>query len=85
MTPLARFTLTVDAYQINIDDRITLTGLLSSAGVRQILRNNGFSGNQYVRFFANAIDTRTRGIDAVANYTFTGQFRAGASQRGLQL
>jgi iron complex outermembrane receptor protein len=83
MTPLARFTLTVDAYQINIDDRITLTGLLSSAGVRQILRNNGFSGNQYVRFFANAIDTRTRGIDAVANYTFSlgnfGQVRASAA------
>jgi iron complex outermembrane receptor protein len=51
--------------------------------VRQILRNNGFSGNQYVRFFANAIDTRTRGIDAVANYTFSlgnfGQVRASAA------
>ncbi|WP_232495326.1 TonB-dependent receptor plug domain-containing protein [Novosphingobium kaempferiae] len=83
MTPLAGFTLTVDAYQINIDDRITLTGLLSSAGVRQILRNNGFSGDQYVRFFANAIDTRTRGIDAVANYSFSlgdfGQVRASAA------
>ncbi|WP_043606510.1 TonB-dependent receptor plug domain-containing protein [Novosphingobium sp. Rr 2-17] len=83
LTPLAGFTLTVDAYQINIDDRITLTGLLSSAGVRQILRDNGFSGDQYVRFFANAIDTRTRGIDAVANYSFTlgdfGQIRASAA------
>jgi len=83
LTPLAGFTLTVDAYQINIDDRITLTGLLSSAGVRQILRDNGFSGDQYVRFFANAIDTRTRGIDAVANYSFTlgdfGNVRASAA------
>jgi len=83
LNPLAGFTLTVDAYQINIDNRITLTGLLSSAGVRQILVNNGFSGDQYVRFFANAIDTRTRGIDAVAAYGFSagdiGRFRATAA------
>lgn len=70
LTPLAGLSLTVDAYQIDIDDRITLTGLLSSSGVRAILRANGFSGDQYVRFFTNAIDTRTRGIDVVGSYNF---------------
>lgn len=68
LTPLAGLSVTVDAYQIDIDDRITLTGLLSSAGVRAILRANGFSGDQYVRFFTNAIDTRTRGLDIVGAY-----------------
>lgn len=80
MTPVPSLSLTVDAYQIDIDDRITLTGLLSSAGVRAILRANGFSGDQFVRFFTNAIDTRTRGIDVVGSYSFTpgdfGRFRA---------
>lgn len=68
LTPLSGLSVTVDAYQIDIDDRITLTGLLSSAGVRAILRANGFSGDQYVRFFTNAIDTRTRGLDIVGAY-----------------
>lgn len=68
LTPVAGLSVTADAYQIDIDDRITLTGLLSSAGVRTILRANGFSGDQFVRFFTNAIDTRTRGVDVVASY-----------------
>lgn len=69
LTPMSTLSLTVDAYQIDLDDRITLTGLLSSAGVRAILIANGFSGNQFVRFFTNAIDTRTRGVDVVGSYT----------------
>lgn len=80
LTPTRALSLTVDAYQIDIDNRITLTGLLSSAGVRAILRANGFSGEQYVRFFTNAIDTRTRGIDVVGSYSFDlskfGKFRS---------
>jgi iron complex outermembrane receptor protein len=83
LTPARGLSISVDAYQIDIDDRITLTGLLSSPGVRAILRANGFSGDQYVRFFTNAIDTRTRGIDVVGAYNFTlaslGQFRATAA------
>src|SRR3546814_10754622 len=62
--------LSVDAYQIDLDNRITLTGLLSGAGIRNILVANGFSGDQSVRFFTNAVDTRTRGIDAVGTYAF---------------
>src|SRR3546814_13564610 len=62
--------LSVDAYQIDLDDRITLTGLLSGAGIRNILVANGFSGDQSVRFFTNAVDTRTRGIDVVGTYAF---------------
>ena len=70
LTPAAGLSLSVDAYQIDLDDRITLTGLLSGAGIRNILVANGFSGDQSVRFFTNAVDTRTRGIDVVGTYAF---------------
>ncbi|MGQ2940214.1 MAG: hypothetical protein ACT6QN_16785, partial [Aeromicrobium sp.] len=66
----AGLSLSVDAYQIDLDDRITLTGLLSGTGIRNILIANGFSGDQSVRFFTNAVDTRTRGVDVVGTYAF---------------
>lgn len=70
LTPTAGLSLSVDAYQIDLDNRITLTGLLSGPGIRNILLTNGFSGDQSVRFFTNAVDTRTRGIDVVGTYAF---------------
>ncbi|MCB2407337.1 TonB-dependent receptor [Hymenobacter lucidus] len=59
-------TLTVDAYQIDIRDRIVLSSQFSRANatVATIL---GTLPVSQVQFFANAIDTRTRGIDVVAN------------------
>lgn len=59
-----QFTITVDAYLINIKDRILYSGAFSRAVL-------GFGANDYpginnVRFFANAADTRTKGIDIVA-------------------
>ncbi|MFC6222691.1 TonB-dependent receptor domain-containing protein [Hymenobacter artigasi] len=59
-------TLTVDAYQIDIDDRI----VLSSAFTRTNTIVNTILGTQpvsRVQFFANAVNTRTQGIDIVAN------------------
>ena len=59
-------TLTVDAYQIDITDRI----VLSSAFARTSPTVNTILGTlpvSRVQFFANAVDTRTRGIDIVAN------------------
>jgi iron complex outermembrane recepter protein len=57
--------LTVDAYQIAIKDRIVYSGAFS----RGIL---GFAATDYlgvnnVNFFANAANTKTQGIDIVAN------------------
>jgi iron complex outermembrane receptor protein len=68
LTPAPNLSLAVDAYHIDVDDRITLTGLLSGTGIRNILIANGFSGEQSVRFFTNAVDSRTRGIDVVATH-----------------
>ena len=58
------FTLTVDAYQINISDRIVYSGSFTRAQL-------GFTAADYlgvnlVRFFANAVNTKTQGIDIVA-------------------
>ncbi|WP_211363927.1 TonB-dependent receptor plug domain-containing protein [Sphingobium limneticum] len=64
----SRLNLSVDAYQIKLDDRIAQTGYLTGAGVSAILVANGFDPNYSVRYFANAIDTRTRGVEAVLNY-----------------
>jgi len=61
-------TLTVDAYKIDIKDRIVYSGAFS----RSLL---GFSATEYlgvnnVNFFANAANTRTTGIDIVAHSRF---------------
>jgi iron complex outermembrane receptor protein len=57
--------LTVDAYQIKIDDRIVLSENLTQANVRQFLAQQGFVGIGGGRFFINGVDTTTRGVDAV--------------------
>jgi iron complex outermembrane receptor protein len=80
--------LTVDAYQIRIDDRIVKTEFLGTSAnggtaIRDILLANGTSGVDSAQFFTNAIDTRTRGIDAVAEYNLRtgnlGSFRLSAA------
>lgn len=60
--------LTLDWYRINIDDRIVLSESLSGPAVVQILNDAGISGVQQVRYFTNAIDTRTQGVDLTASY-----------------
>ncbi len=66
-TPFPGATLSIDAYQIKLEDRIALTSFLSGTAVNAILAANGFQPYS-VRYFTNAIDTRTRGIDVVATY-----------------
>lgn len=86
------FRLTVDAYQIRIEDRIVKTEILNSAEatriltgpqVTAILAQRGVPGISSGQFFINGVDTRTRGIDVVSEYTLrtasAGQFRFGAA------
>jgi iron complex outermembrane receptor protein len=65
MEPARNLSLTVDAYQIDIDDRIVLSENFTGAAVAALLQPFGATGGRY---FTNAIDTRTRGLDVVANY-----------------
>jgi iron complex outermembrane receptor protein len=75
-----RATLTIDAYQIGIRDRVvgsgtlygTYGGVVRSQAVNaaivangNVLENVPFSG---INLFSNGIDTRTRGIDMVLNF-----------------
>ena len=60
--------VTVDAYQIDIDDRIVTSGRFSNTipALAQFFAGTNVTEAQ---FFTNAIDTRTRGLDMVATST----------------
>ncbi|USS53527.1 TonB-dependent receptor plug domain-containing protein [Pseudomonas kermanshahensis] len=66
--PLPQASVTLDAYQIEIRDRIALTGFLYGNGVDQQLVANGYKPGYRVKYFTNAADTTTRGVDLVADY-----------------
>ncbi len=73
--PLPQASVTLDAYQIEIRDRIALTGFLYGNGVDQQLVANGFKPGYRIKYFTNAADTTTRGVDLVADYRVDyGQF-----------
>lgn len=70
-----RLNVTLDVYQVQIDDRIVVTENLGAFGtaaqnaaVRAILTAAGFPTVTAARFFINGVDTRTRGIDFVTTY-----------------
>jgi len=67
--PLDRLRLTLDAYQIEVKDRILQTTLLSGSTVSSILVANGFTAGQSAQYYTNAADTVTRGVDLVGEYT----------------
>jgi iron complex outermembrane receptor protein len=67
--PFSGFEFTVDGYQIDIDNRIILTNNFTgatSAAIKAILDS---AGANTANFFTNAIDTRARGVEAVASYS----------------
>ena len=66
--PTENLSLTADGYFIRIDGRIVLTSTFSTANatVAQILAP--FPGVSQAQFFANAVDTDTKGADLVADY-----------------
>jgi iron complex outermembrane receptor protein len=77
---LNHFTATIDAYRIDIKNRVTLTGFFDFAsinstntvvkGAAQLVKGLlvNYPDVNSAQFFANSIDTRTQGIDIVLNY-----------------
>ena len=63
-----RASLTIDAYRIELDNRIVLSENLTSVAVRNFLTAQGFVGIGGGRFFINGVDTVTKGVDVVFNY-----------------
>lgn len=71
MQPIDRLYVTLDAYQIEIDDRIVLSSNLKvgdNQEAQDLLAALGINGVTALRYFNNAIDTRTRGVDLVGSY-----------------
>jgi iron complex outermembrane receptor protein len=62
-----KFFMTVDAYQIDIKDRIVISAQLDATSAALAPTFSG-SGYALVQFFSNAIDTRTKGLDVVTTY-----------------
>ena len=66
--------ITLDGYHLQLKDRIVKTEFLGTANnggaaVGGILNAAGISGVDSAQYFTNAIDTRTEGVDLVAEYT----------------
>ena len=61
-----RLTATLDAFQIDIKDRIAITDGILVASYPAVAAL--FPGVREIRFFTNQIDTRTRGADLVLTY-----------------
>ncbi len=66
--PIPALSVSADYYKIDIADRVVLSENLTQTAVRDFLAANGEPGIGGGRFFTNAIDTRTTGVDVVANY-----------------
>ncbi|MSU22659.1 MAG: TonB-dependent receptor [Opitutus sp.] len=62
------FSASVDYYQIKIDDRIVLSAQWTDAAVVQFFENQGLPGVGGGRYFTNAVDTKTEGVDFNARY-----------------
>jgi len=67
-TPTQSFDFSADYYNIKIDDRIVFSGNFTGGAITTLLQPLGATG---ARFFTNAINTRTTGVDFVAKYTAT--------------
>ncbi|MBB6599973.1 TonB-dependent receptor [Luteimonas sp. MC1825] len=72
LQPIDRLYITIDAYRIKLEDRITLSENLGTnparPEIREFLNANGFPGVGGGRYFTNAIDTTTDGIDVIGTY-----------------
>ncbi|KAF1719748.1 TonB-dependent receptor plug domain-containing protein [Pseudoxanthomonas wuyuanensis] len=70
LTPMENLYVTIDGYRIKVKDRITLSENLISAPVREYLNENGFPTVSGGRYFTNALDTTTTGVDIIGTYTW---------------
>jgi len=73
--PMSNLSLSLDVYNVKVDDRVLFTGEIGyidgSVGdpqnpVEQILEDNSITS---LKFFVNAVNTSTTGVDFVANYS----------------
>lgn len=68
LTPFDSLSLAIDAYHIEIEDRIALSENLQGSAVRAILLANGVTNAAVARFFTNAADTTSNGFEATLRW-----------------
>ena len=66
--PLPNASVTLDAYRINIDNRITLSDQLPASVVSPIFAGTPYANIQSAAFYTNVADTRTDGVELTGNY-----------------
>ncbi|MBO9546322.1 MAG: TonB-dependent receptor [Caulobacter sp.] len=67
--PISRMNVTLDVYQIKIDNRILQSGTLGpNTAVSTALASQGLNPQQAAFYYGNFADTKTRGIDFVVDY-----------------
>lgn len=67
-TPSNGLYATLDFYQINLNNRIVLSGNLLGPAVANYLTSVGIPQVSGGQFFTNGVDTRTRGVDLIGTY-----------------
>lgn len=71
-SPIDNLSITVDGYLINVDDRIVLTGAFGNdefgEPIPELVELFKQVGATSGRFFTNAVDTKTKGIDVIVTY-----------------
>lgn len=77
--------VSLDLYQIDIDDRVVLSNWLSGAGVVDRLAEQGITGVQAARYLLNGADTRTRGADLAGRYIWDSRWGPIELGAGLNL
>ncbi|USX29053.1 TonB-dependent receptor [Oxalobacteraceae bacterium OTU3CINTB1] len=69
LKPADNINITLDGYQVKVKDRIIRTGYMFGPAFAPTLVAGGLTGTEWVQYFANGVDTRTRGADLVADIT----------------
>jgi iron complex outermembrane recepter protein len=67
--PTSSLTLTIDGYYVKIKDRIVLTGDFSRGNAPELTADLDAFNVSKVKFFTNALDTKTYGLDAVVTWS----------------
>ena len=79
-SPVDGLHLSIDAFRILIDNRITLSERFDLTGLSAAQKAAlGLATYDAINFFTNAVDLKSRGVEAVADY----RFAVGASKVGL--
>jgi iron complex outermembrane receptor protein len=67
--PAPGLSITVDGYYVKIKDRIVLTGDFTEETAPEIAGDLQNLNVSVVKFFTNALDTKTLGLDAIVTYS----------------